>query len=197
MKRRQVGLVRDEQGFSTLAALKTAHEHPTAVTGFKYDFDNMKSAGACVLLLPCGRSAHLEAGWMAGAGKPVYVLVDGAERIEPELMYKFLTGLYDRIEDLINVLPDPHLGFGFKVGDRVRHRGPQGSYGKVLAKHPAIDHFYLEYCYGRDVYGELLTQRSLGVHPENLVTVPDEEYETYTSLPAFSEAQEVFRAGRE
>lgn len=65
--------------------------HPLAERGFKSDFDAMKWADACVLVCPCGRSAHTEAGWMAGAGKPVWVYIPEAQ--EPELMYK----IYDRI----------------------------------------------------------------------------------------------------
>lgn len=66
--------------------LLEALAHPRAVEGFQYDFDAMKRADMCVLLLPCGNSAHLEAGWFAGAKKPVAVLC--AELREPELMYK-------------------------------------------------------------------------------------------------------------
>ena len=55
--------------------------------GFNRDFDAMKAADVCVLLLPCGRSAHLEAGWMKGAGKKVVAYIPTFERIEPELMY--------------------------------------------------------------------------------------------------------------
>ena len=42
--------------------------HPVAEKGFKADLDAMIWADTCVLVLPCGRSAHTEAGWMAGAG---------------------------------------------------------------------------------------------------------------------------------
>lgn len=66
--------------------LQEALAHPRAREGFGLDFDAMKWADACVLLLPCGNSAHLEAGWFAGQGKPVAVLVP--ELREPELMYK-------------------------------------------------------------------------------------------------------------
>lgn len=38
--------------------------HPWAEYGFKRDIDAMKDADVCVLVLPCGRSAHSEAGWM-------------------------------------------------------------------------------------------------------------------------------------
>lgn len=40
----------------------------------------------CVLLLPCGRRAHLEAGYAMGQGKEVFVVLD-KEGFEPELMY--------------------------------------------------------------------------------------------------------------
>lgn len=61
--------------------------HPVALAGFEKDFDAMRWAEACVLVLPCGRSAHLEAGWFCGAGKRLVVYVPAPERIEPELMY--------------------------------------------------------------------------------------------------------------
>lgn len=61
-------------------ALKT----PLATQGFASDFDGMKWADVGVLLLPSGRSAHLELGWMAGAGKKTIVWTHDGE--EPELM---------------------------------------------------------------------------------------------------------------
>jgi hypothetical protein len=48
----------------------------------------MQWADGCVLVLPCGRSAHLKAGWFVGAGKPLWIMLDDASPIEPELMYK-------------------------------------------------------------------------------------------------------------
>ena len=60
-------------------------EHAIACDGFRKDMSALKWCDVCVLLLPCGRSAHLEAGWAAGAGKRLVVML---EKIEPELMYK-------------------------------------------------------------------------------------------------------------
>lgn len=57
---------------------------PLAQQGFNSDFDGMKWADTGVLLLLCGRSAHLELGWMAGAGKRTIILTRDGE--EPELM---------------------------------------------------------------------------------------------------------------
>lgn len=70
----------------TVENLRRVLSHPVAVAGFKCDLDAMKWADACVLLLPSGMSAHLEAGWFSGKGKPVAVLAP--EIREPELMYK-------------------------------------------------------------------------------------------------------------
>ncbi len=39
--------------------------HPIAASGFASDMDALRDCDACVLVLPCGRSAHLEAGWAA------------------------------------------------------------------------------------------------------------------------------------
>jgi hypothetical protein len=68
------------------AKYRAALEHPVARHEYLRDRDAMEWADCCVLVLPCGRSAHVEAGWMAAKGKPVWVL--GVEPFEPELMYK-------------------------------------------------------------------------------------------------------------
>jgi len=79
---------------------KIALEHPIAKRGFNSDFDAMEAAECCVLVLPCGRSAHSEAGYMAGKGKTVIVYI--TEQQEPELMYK----IYDSICDGVDRLED-------------------------------------------------------------------------------------------
>jgi len=63
---------------------RNALQTPIAQAGFVSDRDAMEWADVCVLLLPCGRSAHLEAGWMAGRGKHVIIMTQDGE--EPELM---------------------------------------------------------------------------------------------------------------
>ena len=72
-----------------------ALEHPFAENGFKSDFDAMKWADCCVMVLPCGRSANTEAGWMKGAGKKVFVYQPTEQ--EPELMYKIYDGIITSI----------------------------------------------------------------------------------------------------
>jgi hypothetical protein len=71
----------------TTAEYSDALLSPQAQAGFESDFNAMRWATCCVLVLPCGRSAHLEAGWFTGAGKTCLVLVPEGVQIEPELMY--------------------------------------------------------------------------------------------------------------
>jgi hypothetical protein len=54
--------------------------HPAAEDGFALDMGALEWCDACVLVLPCGRSAHLEAGWAAGAGKFTVGLLARASR---------------------------------------------------------------------------------------------------------------------
>lgn len=77
---------------------RSALQHPVAVKGFGFDKAAMDWADTCVLVLPSGRSAHLEAGYMAGQGKRVVVWTN--EPIEPELMYGLLGPLYVGAEKL-------------------------------------------------------------------------------------------------
>lgn len=76
--------------------------HPKAERQFAADLEALKWADTCVLVLPCGRSAHLEAGWMAGAGKRVIVYVP--EMQEPELMYKLFDAVVDSIEGIQTII---------------------------------------------------------------------------------------------
>lgn len=76
--------------------------HPMAERQFQADLDALKWADTCVLVLPCGRSAHTEAGWLAGAGKKVLVYIP--EMVEPELMYKLFNTVTGDIQDLIRAI---------------------------------------------------------------------------------------------
>lgn len=78
--------------------------HPLAERQFTNDIKAMELCDACVLVLPCGRSAHAEAGWFAGKGKPVYVLITGQDSFEPELMYKLFTKVCISLEELVEAL---------------------------------------------------------------------------------------------
>lgn len=76
--------------------------NPLALKQLNNDIEAMKSCDTCVLVLPCGRSAHTEAGWFAGAGRKVLVYIPCKQ--EPELMYKLFDGVCCNIEELIDKL---------------------------------------------------------------------------------------------
>ena len=76
--------------------------HPLAERQFSADLEALQQAGTCVLVLPCGRSAHTEAGWMAGAGKRVIVYIPEME--EPELMYKLFDRVVGSLDELVQSL---------------------------------------------------------------------------------------------
>ncbi len=63
----------------------------------------MEKADTFVLVLPCGRSAHLELGWAVGAGKRTAILLDGPF-VQPELMYKMVDHIAPDLHDLLGWL---------------------------------------------------------------------------------------------
>ena len=83
----------------TSAQYREALGHSIAGDGYLTDFKAMEWADVCVLVLPCGRSAHLEAGYFVGAGKPLHILI--LEKCEPELMYKMATGIHTTFNELL------------------------------------------------------------------------------------------------
>ena len=83
----------------TYAQYAEGLRHPLAERQFQADIDALTWADTCVLVLPCGRSAHTEAGWMAGAGKRVIAYIP--EMVEPELMYKLFDGVAGSLEELV------------------------------------------------------------------------------------------------
>lgn len=83
-------------------AFREALKHQEARDGFASDFAAMQWAEVCVLVLPSGRSAHLEAGWMAGAGKRTIVLL--ADGFEPELMYGLQDALCLDLDEVVEEL---------------------------------------------------------------------------------------------
>lgn len=82
-------------------ALVTSHQ--AAQRGFDFDKRALDWADLCVLLLPCGRSAHLEAGYMIGQGKPTIFYIR-PEDFEPELMYLLGSGFCFDDQSMIDAI---------------------------------------------------------------------------------------------
>jgi nucleoside 2-deoxyribosyltransferase len=102
-----------QRGHSYLEALNgLAAEHV-----FEYDKKHLDDSDAAVLVMPAGKSAHLEMGYMLGKNKPAFILFDK----EPErydVMYKFATGVFVDIKSLIKTLKQYSKRFAWRKGSK-------------------------------------------------------------------------------
>lgn len=60
---------------------------------FNFDKHHIDRADAGILVMPAGKSGHLEAGYMRGCGKPVFVLFD-EEPKRYDVMVQFCTDIF-------------------------------------------------------------------------------------------------------
>ncbi len=93
---------------------REALNHPLAVKGFISDVTALESAQATILVLPCGRSAHLEFGYAVAAHQTTIVFFpDEVQDIEPELMvkmaYKIIVG-WDELKGWFYGVPEEDKG---------------------------------------------------------------------------------------
>ncbi len=72
---------------------------------FSFDRRHLLEAAVGVLVMPAGKSGHIEAGFLAGQGKPVYVLLP-EEPDRFDVMYGFFAGVFCNKEDLLRALAD-------------------------------------------------------------------------------------------
>jgi nucleoside 2-deoxyribosyltransferase len=69
---------------------------------FEFDLHHLQRSDLGVLVLPAGRSGHLELGFLIGSGKPGYVLLDNPDRWD--VMYQFATGIFFSLDEMIKGL---------------------------------------------------------------------------------------------
>lgn len=70
---------------------------------FEFDKHHLDTSDIAILLLPAGKSGHLELGYMIGKGCPGYIVYDG----EPERfdqMYQFATEVFLSTDELLTYL---------------------------------------------------------------------------------------------
>ena len=69
---------------------------------FSFDKSNLDEADVVVLVLPAGKSGHLELGYAAGKGKRTYILLE-PDRDEDrwDLMYLFATAVVTNVKELL------------------------------------------------------------------------------------------------
>lgn len=72
-----------------------------AVTAFDRDFEALTNCDGCILIMPCNRSAHLELGYVLGAGKPGAILMPYFPVKDPELMYRMANFVTTDIDELM------------------------------------------------------------------------------------------------
>lgn len=87
---------------------KNFMEDPRAQKAFKEDVSRIEEANVLILLLPCGKSAHMELGYAAGKGdKEIIIFAPlGFEPGEWEVMYGFAQFMTDNLHDLVEYLAD-------------------------------------------------------------------------------------------
>ena len=67
---------------------------------FEYDKFHLDRADVAVMVAPCGKSGHLELGYMLGAGKPGYIyMADDPERWD--VMVLFATKVLRKVNGLV------------------------------------------------------------------------------------------------
>lgn len=101
-------------------------KHPRAIEGFRNDHKKMMEADMCVLLQPCGRSAHLEAGWFIGSEKPVVVYIPPNAYDGPDLMLLLAFSICISPEELIDDINEIENGDEDIEGDQVGHYDEDG-----------------------------------------------------------------------
>lgn len=81
---------------------------PAAKHVFEFDKFHLDRCDMAVLLLPAGKSGHLEIGYMAGQGKSTFALFD-TEPDRWDVMYQFLTGVAVDLATLIDQIKAEEL----------------------------------------------------------------------------------------
>jgi hypothetical protein len=80
-----------------------ALQEPHAWNVLNFDKRNIDSCDTCVLLMPAGKSGHMELGYAIGTGKQGHILLNG----EPErwdVMYRFAHGVHYDVNQLLEAL---------------------------------------------------------------------------------------------
>ena len=79
-----------------------ALEDIAATHVFEFDLKHLNLASTVVLVLPAGKSGHLELGYSVGKGKRTYILLEQGEDPRWDVMYKFADKVFASPEELVN-----------------------------------------------------------------------------------------------
>lgn len=82
---------------------REALEGYAAENTFNFDLKHLKRCAGAVLVMPAGKSAHLELGFIRGLGKPGWIYFDETpERFD--VMHRFATRVYFDLEALASAI---------------------------------------------------------------------------------------------
>lgn len=86
-------------------SFRDALKSPAAKHIFDFDKHHLDASDGAILVMPSGKSCHLEAGYCVGKGKPVYALYpDGEPEGRYDLMMQFLTEIFYSESELLEFL---------------------------------------------------------------------------------------------
>lgn len=88
------------------------HNYKEALAGhaanhvFEFDKKHLDSSDAAVLVLPAGKSGHLELGYCIGKGMPGFILLEEAppDNMRYDVMYKFATAVCYDVDEITREL---------------------------------------------------------------------------------------------
>lgn len=103
---------------------------------FNFDHTHLERCDAALLVLPAGKSAHMELGFVRGSRKRTYILLDNPERWDA--MYRFAT----KVHTDLNVL----------IADYQAHSG-EGLSGPGVGTFHSDDRFSIYIEAGERIYG--------------------------------------------
>ena len=75
-----------------------ALHHELSVNAFQSDYKGMIESDVCVLILPSGKSSHVEAGFMKGMGRKLIIYMQDRDR--PELTYSIADAIVSELPAL-------------------------------------------------------------------------------------------------
>ena len=78
--------------------------HPKVCKHFQLDLAALNACDLLIAIFPCGKSTHLEVGFVAGRGKEVYALSD--EPLGRDLLYKLFKKVFTCEADIIDCLEE-------------------------------------------------------------------------------------------
>lgn len=76
--------------------------HPLVHQHYLEDMEALRTCDILITIFPCGNSTHIETGFVAGRGKPIYALSDNP--LQRDLLYKLFERTFKCEADLLDYL---------------------------------------------------------------------------------------------